>query len=70
MKFSLLLSLYDKESPSFLFECLESIENNTLTPEQIVIVYDGPIRNELTEIVNEYAIRLPIDIIPIEKTLV
>ncbi|ELV2770542.1 TPA: glycosyltransferase [Enterobacter cloacae] len=69
MKFSLLLSLYDKESPSFLFECLESIENNTLTPEQIVIVYDGPIRNELTEIVNEYAIRLPIDIIPIEKNV-
>lgn len=69
MKFSLLLSLYSKENPSFLSDCLASIENNTLSPDQVVIVYDGPIGNELEEIVNNYAKRLPIDVIPIQKNV-
>lgn len=69
MKFSLLLSLYNKEIPYFLFDCLESIENNTLSPDQVVIVYDGPVGHELEEIVNDFAKRLPIDIISIPKNV-
>lgn len=69
MKFSLLLSLYNKENPYFLSECLKSIETNSHLPEQIVIVFDGPIGKELEEIVNNYAVRLPIDIVPINKNV-
>ncbi|MEZ6874392.1 glycosyltransferase [Enterobacter sp. KBR-315C3_2022] len=69
MKFSVLLSLYNKEKPSFLSECLDSIANNTLLPEQIVIVYDGPIGSDLEAVVNDFSKRLPIDIVPLSNNV-
>ncbi|MDX6843121.1 MAG: glycosyltransferase [Longicatena sp.] len=52
MKFSVLLSLYYKEKPNFLFDCLDSILKNTLTPDQVVIVYDGAIGSDLRSVVD------------------
>ncbi len=42
-KFSVLMSLYFKEKPEYLRECLESVINQTVKPDEIVIVLDGPI---------------------------
>ena len=46
-KFSVLMSLYYKEKPEYLHECMESISNQTVKPAQIVIVKDGPLTPEL-----------------------
>ena len=46
--FSVLLSVYHKEKPEFLEKSIESIYfNQTLKPNEIVLVEDGPLTNEL-----------------------
>lgn len=41
MKFSVLMSLYDKEQPEFLRQCLLSLVKQTLPADEIVLVFDG-----------------------------
>lgn len=55
MKFSILISLYFKENRSFLNECFKSIWiNQTVKPDEIVLVLDGPIGAELQECINSW----------------
>ena len=46
-KFSVLMSLYYKEKPEYFSQCMNSILNQTVKPDQIVIVKDGPLTPEL-----------------------
>ena len=69
MNFSVLLSLYIKERPEFLKECLESLKNQTLPATEIVMVYDGAITPELEAVVNEYTTKLPMKIIQLPKNV-
>lgn len=69
MKFSVLLSLYHKEKPEFLKECLESLKKQTLQATEIVIVFDGIITSELEEMVMQYTSILPIKIIRLPKNV-
>lgn len=52
--FSVLMSLYIKEKAEYFDECMRSILNQTVLPSEIVIVYDGPISNDLRKMVEEY----------------
>lgn len=54
MGFSVLMSVYIKENPLFLRESMESILNQSVLPNQIVIVKDGPLTNELDASLTEY----------------
>lgn len=68
MKFSVLLSIYYKESPEFLQECFNSILSQTLQPNEIILVKDGPITNELESVITEYASLMPmLKIIPLTE---
>ena len=58
--FSVLCSLYHKESPVFLDNCLESIEKQSLTPSEVVIVHDGPLTQPLYKILDKWRKTLPI----------
>lgn len=51
------MSLYHKEKPQFLKESLQSIFDNSVQPNQVVLVLDGPIGNELKAIVDKFAER-------------
>ena len=53
-KYSVLMSLYVKEKPEYLSVAIDSILNQTVRPDQIVIVKDGPLTDELDEIVAKY----------------
>ncbi|MEW6486029.1 MAG: glycosyltransferase [Pseudomonadota bacterium] len=53
--FSVLMSLYKNELASNLDDCLYSIQNQILRPSEIVIIYDGPISEEVDLVVNKYA---------------
>ena len=55
MKFSVLLSLYYKESPIFLRESLNSVFGQTLQPDEVILVEDGPLTPALYEVVEEFA---------------
>ncbi|MCG6212889.1 glycosyltransferase [Vibrio furnissii] len=59
-KISILMSLYDKESPKFLAQSLESLAKQTRQPDEVVIVFDGPVNDVLTEVVDEFRTLLSI----------
>lgn len=54
MKFSVLMSLYIKEKEKNFIECIESILNNTVKPNEIVIIKDGPLSANLDNTLNDY----------------
>lgn len=52
--FSVLMSVYYKDSPKFLEESIESVLNQTVVPTEIVIVKDGKLSDELETILSKY----------------
>lgn len=52
--FSVLMSIYKSEKPEYLRESLESILQNTVCPDEIVMVKDGPLTSELEAVLDEY----------------
>ncbi len=55
MKFSLLISVYHKENALFLEEALNSIENQTLPAEEIVLVKDGVLTPVLNKAITHHS---------------
>ncbi|GAE95218.1 glycosyltransferase [Gracilibacillus boraciitolerans JCM 21714] len=53
-KYSVLMSLYKKEKPDFLRQSIESMINQTIMPDEIVIVKDGPLTPKLEQVLKEY----------------
>lgn len=58
-KFSVLLSIYKKEKPQNLIQCLKSLLQQTLLADEWVIVEDGPLTYELYEILDHYENQYP-----------
>ncbi len=53
--FSVLLSIYYKEEPNHLNEALQSIwDNQTLKPNEVVLVKDGPLTVELDDVIQSW----------------
>lgn len=66
--FSVLLSLYIKENPVFLRQSLDSIFHQTLLPDEVILVEDGPLTPELEQVVSDYSTRYPIlKVVPLSK---
>lgn len=58
-KYSVLMSLYAKEKPTYLRLAIDSMLDQTVMPDEIVIVEDGPLTKELRDVVDEYVSRYP-----------
>lgn len=58
-KFSVLMSLYIKEKVEYFEECMKSLLNQTVLPAEIVIVFDGPLTEEMYRKVDEYVTDYP-----------
>lgn len=69
MNFSVLLSLYSKESPEFLDKCLLSLYTQTIQSDDVVLVFDGPVSKELNDVVMSWKERLHINVIKLPKNL-
>lgn len=54
MAFSVLMSVYKNEKPAYLKECLESIRIQTLLPDEVLLMLDGPIPTPLEEVIEHY----------------
>ena len=55
MKYSVLMSVYKNDSPKFLELALMSIyDNQTRKPDEVVVVFDGPLTEELYNILNSF----------------
>jgi glycosyltransferase involved in cell wall biosynthesis len=57
--FSVLISIYYKEKPSFLKTSLQSVFNQTLLSNEVVIVKDGPLTPELDAVLDSFQIQYP-----------
>ena len=59
-KFSVLMSVYAKEQPDFLEAALRSnIDEQTLRPDELVLICDGPLTNALDEVINRFQTMYP-----------
>lgn len=52
--YSVLMSLYAKERAEYLCEALDSMLAQTVPPAEIVVVKDGPLTDELEDVLSEY----------------
>ena len=59
MKYSVLMSVYKKDSPDYLELALKSIyDDQTRKPDEIVVVFDGPLTPELQEVLDRFKTRV------------
>ena len=58
-KYTVLMSVYYKERPEYLSLSIESMLNQTVKPDEFIIVKDGPLTNELDEVINNFATEYP-----------
>ena len=67
MKFSVLISIYFKEQPEHLNQCLESIwDNQTVKPSEIILIEDGPLTSELDHMIEFWKEKL-VDVLKVTK---
>ena len=53
-KYTVLMSVYYKEKPEYLSLSIESMLNQTVKPDEFIIVKDGPLTTELDEVINNF----------------
>lgn len=67
INFSVLMSIYAKESPEFLFQSLASLSTQSVPADEIVIVKDGVVGSELESVLTQYATKLPLKVVGYEQ---
>lgn len=66
--FSVLMSVYAKDNPAWVAQALDSVLNNTVRPTEVAVAVDGPIPEELHNVLEEYTRNYPqIKLVPLEK---
>ncbi len=53
-KYSVLMSVYEKENPNNLKESISSVLNQTAKCDEFVLVEDGPLTIELNDVIEKY----------------
>lgn len=69
LQFSVLMSLYFKETPSNLEQCFASLYAQTLHIPEVVCVFDGAVSYELENVVISWSEKLNIKIVKIENNV-
>lgn len=69
MCFSVLLSLYYREKNDYLHKCLQSINEQSLRPDEVVIVIDGPVDLSLRDVVAYWDDFLPIKLLELKENV-
>ena len=58
--FSVLMSVYIKENPDFFDLSLNSIlHNQTVSPDELILICDGPLNEQLDAVINKYLLEYP-----------
>lgn len=67
-KFSVAMSVYKNDRAKYVDRALKSItEEQTLQPDEVVIVFDGPIPKDVEDVVVSYAKKYVFNVIKLEK---
>ncbi len=67
MKISVLMSVYNKETPSFFDNALESLYFQTKKADEVVLVEDGPLTEELYSIIEKWREKLFVKSVRLEN---
>lgn len=59
MKYSVLMSVYKNEKVEYFIQAVDSLLNQTIQPEQIVLVRDGGVYEELQNVIDKYVSDYP-----------
>ena len=66
--FSVLMSVYAKDRPAWVRQALDSVLSNTVKPNEVVVVIDGPVPADLQVILTEFSTTYPqVKLYPLEK---
>jgi glycosyltransferase involved in cell wall biosynthesis len=68
--FSLLMPVYDGDRPEYIGRALRSaVDDQTVRPDQVVIVRDGPVRDEITRCLDEFrrSSLVPVTFVPVQR---
>lgn len=57
--YSVLIPVYAKENPAFFRESLDSMAGQTLAPEEVVVICDGPLTPGLERVLEEFSAEHP-----------
>lgn len=63
-KYSFLISVYAKDDPEYFRLAMESMIGQSVPADEIVLVIDGPIGEQLSDMINKYCLAYPNLIIP------
>ncbi len=70
MQFSVLMSVYKGDKPDEVAHAINSVLNQTVRADQIVLVLDGPVSEELRQLVYQYAdSEKAIEVFPLEQNV-
>ena len=53
-EYSVLMAVYGKDNPDYLVTAIESMLNQTVPPDEYIIVVDGPVTEELKVVISKY----------------
>ncbi len=68
--FSLLMPVYDGDRPEYIGRALRSaVDDQTVRPDQVVIVRDGPVRDEITRCLDQFrrGSLVPVTFVPLQR---
>ncbi len=70
-KYSVLMSIYKKDKPEYFVQSLESMVNQTLRPDEILIVKDGELIKDLEEVIEKYIDEYPglFKVVPLKENI-
>lgn len=72
MSFTVLMSIYNKEEPRYFNRAMKSIwDEQTIKPDEIVLVEDGPLTDELYEEIDKWKVKIgeSFKTVPLEKNI-
>ncbi len=64
--YSVLMSVYGKEKPEYLEQCLRSLSLQTIPVIELVLVRDGPISMALASVIEKYSLALSINVVELD----
>lgn len=68
-KFSVSICVYERDNPCFFREALDSIYNQTLVPDEVVLTVDGFVPDEINEIINEYVSKYKMRVVRLKRNM-
>jgi glycosyltransferase involved in cell wall biosynthesis len=69
LKYSVLMSVYYKERPEYLRDSILSMLQQSVLPDEIVLIKDGPLTSDLDSVLNEFQNNKIIKIISLDQNV-